>query len=256
MVARIVGMLACLLALSACAVVQTPPIFKIALLAPFEGTYRDIGYNALYAARLALRDNANVMLLAVDDGGTPDQAARHAAALAHDPAIIGVLLIGPFATTMQAQNNLGALQAIIVGDWSALPQSANIVQLSAANMLSFRTQANDDLISDERLDMESALRVADQPLVFLSPGTLPDETYQATYRAESEFAPPPNTLATLVSDATDLLVESYTTAIPVADLEVTLRNGVISFQDGSWSDAPVNRYRWNIDGRYEVTRLN
>ncbi len=39
--------------LSACAVKRTPTIYRIALLAPFEGRYREIGYNALYAARMA-----------------------------------------------------------------------------------------------------------------------------------------------------------------------------------------------------------
>ncbi|MBE2183871.1 MAG: hypothetical protein IAE89_10635, partial [Anaerolineae bacterium] len=44
--------LACALCLAGCgATAATPKVQRIALLAPFEGRYREIGYNALYAAR-------------------------------------------------------------------------------------------------------------------------------------------------------------------------------------------------------------
>ncbi|MCS7070642.1 MAG: hypothetical protein NZM00_03995, partial [Anaerolinea sp.] len=55
--------------LTGCTVHQTAP--RIALIAPFEGRYREVGYNALYAARLALADaESGVQLLPLDDGGS------------------------------------------------------------------------------------------------------------------------------------------------------------------------------------------
>jgi ABC-type branched-subunit amino acid transport system substrate-binding protein len=93
--------------LASCA--STAPTFKIGLAAPFEGRYRPIGYDAIYAARLAVRQaNARggvggyrVELLAFDDGGDPDTASRQAGMLALDPAVVGV--IGHFrADTTQA----------------------------------------------------------------------------------------------------------------------------------------------------------
>ena len=42
------------LALTACGASNPELPGKIALLAPFEGQYREIGYNALYAVRLAI----------------------------------------------------------------------------------------------------------------------------------------------------------------------------------------------------------
>ena len=42
------------LSLSACA--STQPVIKIGLVAPFEGRFRAIGYEAVYAARLAIRE--------------------------------------------------------------------------------------------------------------------------------------------------------------------------------------------------------
>ena len=44
------------LLVTGCAVNRTAEITRIALLAPFEGRYREVGYDLLYAARLALRE--------------------------------------------------------------------------------------------------------------------------------------------------------------------------------------------------------
>lgn len=78
---------------------QVPPTVKIGLVAPFEGRWRDVGYDAIYAARLAVREvNKNggiagyrVELVALDDGGDPHLAAEAAAALAADPAVVVVM---------------------------------------------------------------------------------------------------------------------------------------------------------------------
>ena len=76
---RIIAVFIILAVVSACAVVRTPSIVRMALLAPFEGRYREVGYNALYAARLGFCRRQAILqvdLLAVDDGGT--QAANRA----------------------------------------------------------------------------------------------------------------------------------------------------------------------------------
>jgi ABC-type branched-subunit amino acid transport system substrate-binding protein len=51
------------------------PVVKIGLVAPFEGRERAVGYDAVYAARLAVRevsasqDEYDVELVALDDSG-------------------------------------------------------------------------------------------------------------------------------------------------------------------------------------------
>ena len=90
-------LLACLLA--ACASASTAPVMKVGLVAPFEGRYRAIGYEAIYAARLAIREinaadgvnGARVELIALDDGGEPEMAIEQARKLAIDPQVIAVL---------------------------------------------------------------------------------------------------------------------------------------------------------------------
>jgi len=83
--------------LSGCASVK--PVVKIGLVAPFEGRARAVGYDAIYAARLAVREaNAaggiggyRLAVVALDDHGDPELAAQSAAALAVDPAVVAVV---------------------------------------------------------------------------------------------------------------------------------------------------------------------
>jgi ABC-type branched-subunit amino acid transport system substrate-binding protein len=88
------------LSLAAC---QVPgavrPTVKVGLVAPFEGRYRYVGYDVIYAVRLALREaNAaggvegySVELVAYDDGADPAMAVQQARKLAVDPDVIAAI---------------------------------------------------------------------------------------------------------------------------------------------------------------------
>ena len=76
------------------------PTVKIGLSAPFEGLYRDLGYEALHAVRMAVRErNAEggiggrflVELVALNDLNEAEEAAEQARKMAVDPDIMGVL---------------------------------------------------------------------------------------------------------------------------------------------------------------------
>jgi ABC-type branched-subunit amino acid transport system substrate-binding protein len=85
------------LLLSACRGVD--PVIKVGLVAPFEGSHRDIGYDVLYSARLAARqlnaaggiDGTRVALVALDDSGNPEFAAATADSLIIDPNVVAVV---------------------------------------------------------------------------------------------------------------------------------------------------------------------
>ncbi|MHB1319408.1 MAG: ABC transporter substrate-binding protein, partial [Anaerolineae bacterium] len=72
---------------------------KIGLVAPFEGAFRSIGYDAIYAARLAVReinaaggiDGWAVELVAYDDRGEVDLAERTAGNLVFDRDVVAVI---------------------------------------------------------------------------------------------------------------------------------------------------------------------
>ena len=84
------------------------PVVKIGLVAPFEGRYREIGYDVIYSARLAVRQvNASggiggyrVALVALDDGGEVEGARETAESLTLDPAVI--LVMGHWLTATTA----------------------------------------------------------------------------------------------------------------------------------------------------------
>ncbi len=88
-----------LLVPSACLPPALPPTKKIGLVAPFEGAERDIGYDAVYAARLAIREiNAaggaggwRLELVAYDDRGDPEFARTVAHNLAADGDVVAII---------------------------------------------------------------------------------------------------------------------------------------------------------------------
>jgi branched-chain amino acid transport system substrate-binding protein len=91
---------------------STKPILKVGLVAPFEGLYRPLGYEVLYAVKLAVRErNASggvagymVELVALNDDNEPVVAAQRAREMAEDPDVVGV--IGHFSS----QTTLAALE--------------------------------------------------------------------------------------------------------------------------------------------------
>jgi branched-chain amino acid transport system substrate-binding protein len=76
------------------------PAVKLGLSAPFEGLYRDLGYEVLYGVRLAVRERNEagglcgrylVELVALNDFNEPAEAVWQARELAVDPGVMGVV---------------------------------------------------------------------------------------------------------------------------------------------------------------------
>jgi branched-chain amino acid transport system substrate-binding protein len=76
-----------------------PATIKLGLVAPFEGRYRDSGYDVIWAVRLAVREHnlarqpgdPIVDLVAYDDSGDPALALEQARKLGVDPHVLGVI---------------------------------------------------------------------------------------------------------------------------------------------------------------------
>lgn len=112
-----------LLVLSGCQSV-TPQVAKVALVAPFEGEQRELGYDGIYAARLAVREfnsaqqtagsDLRLALVALDDGGDADTAAGNGQALAADPAIIAVVGMGNDQTRLATSENLSSTSIVFI----------------------------------------------------------------------------------------------------------------------------------------------
>jgi hypothetical protein len=91
----------CLLLLASCSFPgSVKPTVKIGLSAPFEGLHRDLGYEALFAVRLAVRQRNEaggiggrylVEMVALNDFNEAEEAVRRAREMAVDPDVFGVL---------------------------------------------------------------------------------------------------------------------------------------------------------------------
>ncbi len=241
--------------MSACAVTHTSNIARIALLAPFEGRYREIGYNALYAARLALADTGDpqVELLPIDAGG--DQAANRARAFTFDPQIKVVILLGYDSTTPQTLQALGDLPALVVGGWGATPDGDHVfilsnpqidaaqVSVTAAAQMPAPVTGGDVFALIGFAKLRSSLT----GVTVLSSGSLPTADFAARYGGGDPFAPAPGLLATLTYDAARIAVQAAESAAPrdfIAAVDYSGLNGVIRFKDGYWQDAPIHHYQY------------
>jgi len=98
----IILLIICLLLPAACT--PTRPVFKIGIIAPFEGLYRRTGYTALLAMRSALAEypapqvgdmSVELLPLAQNDNHLPDSARRTAQKMLLDQSVQAV--IGPFS---------------------------------------------------------------------------------------------------------------------------------------------------------------
>jgi len=96
---RIVLLAALISFTAGCVPTRVRPTVKVGLVAPFEGPYRAVGYDVIYAVRLALQEaNAaggvagyTVELVAYDDRGEIEGAIEQARKIAIDPDVVAVL---------------------------------------------------------------------------------------------------------------------------------------------------------------------
>ena len=78
---------------------KSPEVIKVGLVGPFSGRNRQIGYDVIYGARLAVREingssdmgNYRLALVALDDFGDPEMAELNALTLIQDPDVIVVM---------------------------------------------------------------------------------------------------------------------------------------------------------------------
>lgn len=198
---------------SGCAVGKTKRPVRVALLAPFEGRYREIGYDALYAARLALSEAGppDIELLAVDDGGSSRAAAERARALAHDPRVVAVVVLGYDAAQEDVQRAFSDMPVIIVGEWLVEPQGENIRifsspvipgRLSYARRLDVTDAARVEapFVGGEVFALRGfrAMREDFTGITVVTSGILPDAEFVQRIAEIDEFAFTPGVLSTEV----------------------------------------------------------
>ncbi len=253
-----------ILMLTACAPQPVQPVKRIALLAPFEGRYREIGYDAIYPVRLALKDaNSDVVLVTADDGGTPESAAIQARRLAADPTLLAALVIGSTATQPDVLAAFGDVPVIVIGAWDATP-SESVFVLASENLSAVRT-SNAKTIGiavDTTAPVTGGELFALKQYADLRPNLdgvsvalsaiLADSEFSERLIASELFVPMPGALSTVMYDAGGLIhsvVTSESSRAQVLEMLKTIEydglNGRIAFTtEGWWDDAPVITYHY------------
>jgi len=248
--------------ISSCAVVRSDDITKIALLAPFEGRYREIGYNALYAVRLAMTEHQaqNIHLLAVDDGGSVKSAIDRVEALNADPDVEAIIALGQF-TSYPSVQQVNDKPLVIVGFWGYAHADNDTLIVSHREIVEQVTtiQAITDLdltspmvggdlyMLDQMPDLYENL----DNLNIISSGTLPSADFYDRYITSAQYVPDPNLLATLTYDVAGLVISALQTNTPISTMQYDGINGTVSFTDGYWTQAPINRYQY-INGQWTL----
>lgn len=239
-----------LLLLTGCQV--TPPVEQIALISTFEGRYQAIGYDALYAVRLALHDGASELnLLALDDGGTVEQAARRIQAIALNPTVKGVILIGPFATHPDILAPIHHLNPIVVGEWGYTGYDSSVLRLAHPELESDGVYQS-LLIGGSTISGGPILALSQVPDVtgasqieVYTSGTRPPDDFTERYIESDLYVPEPGLLTTLIYDSATVLITAIESQQPPNSITIDGLNGNISFDAaGQWASAPRHHYRW------------
>jgi ABC-type branched-subunit amino acid transport system substrate-binding protein len=246
---------------------STAPVVKFGLIAPFEGRYRPIGYDAIYAARLAVREqNAaggvrgyRVELVAYDDGGDANSAVERARQLALDPQVVAVIGHLRIETTraawdVYAREALPLIAPVIPAD--ALPDAPCAgCSVPAAFRAGPSSQALSSTVS---LDDVLAGGVLSGTLVRAGapwPQDIPEaQQFVARYRAVSNGAEPgPYAWATY--QAAQMLFDAIARA-PGSPTRRGVGAQLAAHFDahGALPDAPTYWYRVETDGRPVLLR--
>lgn len=241
-----------------------PQVKRIALLAPFESTYREIGYDALYPVKLALADEgfADVQLLSIDDGGSIEHAILRAQALDNDPDVYLTLVAGPIATDRRVLDRLHDTPVVIIGDWNAAPSASVFLLASEAINTQVTSQTADvyeaamlnEAIGSDLFGLKSlgSMTQNRSNLTILTSAAPPSADFRARLLASELYVPAPGLLTTLAYDAGTMAARAVAQSNTRADVLAVLRvlkidglNGEIHFNTaGYWADAPIYPYQY------------
>ncbi len=248
----------------------TRPIVKIALVAPFEGRYRNVGYEVIYAVRLAVREaNAaggvagySIELLALDDSGDAAAAVEQARKVATDPQVVGVIghWLGANTAAAAPEYEAAGLPLLATGYATDLPNTAFQLWLSESPCPQVATALCPESVEELRLLEAEGLLESELVSVILSaplPNDSTDPAFVERYRAISNGIEP-SFNAVLAYDAAHVLFEAIAHDVEangkptragvmttLAHTEYTGLSGQIRFDVvGDWAEVRGWAYAW------------
>jgi ABC-type branched-subunit amino acid transport system substrate-binding protein len=247
------------------------PTYKIALVAPFEGRLRQVGYDAFPAMRLAIRDQINaggvgsayVTFIAYNDSGDPAMAERVARNVALDPevlAVMGHLTLSTTLAAMDVYTNAGLPMLTLLVPAEQLPKSPLVFHMNTAqgakdNVKSAMTQVKGATCNDLRTLTLDPSPLSFAPCTFPAPPVSEWPKAQQALKAFTDLSlgPLPSPRSIVAYDATKVLIEAIRidaqahgvpTRAGVAEAMRKVKHagllGDISFNEqGAWENAPL-----------------
>ncbi|MEZ4667518.1 MAG: hypothetical protein R3E39_06315 [Anaerolineae bacterium] len=237
------------------------------LLAPFEGRFSEIGYDAYYATGLALTDNENptIELLAIDDGGSISSATARVRAIRKDPTVKAIVALGYEATSLETQQALDGMPMVIVGEWLTAPLTDSVFMLSSAELEKQFTVLGVDIVSEVTspdsisiggdvfaMRQFPLLNPTYQEITIASSASLPDDEFRNHFMSSGQYVQEPGLLATLTYDAAGMILEAmHTTDMATALASTSFQglNGTIRFENGYWTHAPIHYFTYDSNGK-------
>jgi len=240
-------LLANLCALTACLPPVLPHVLKIGLVAPFEGRYRYVGYDAIYAARLAVREiNAAggvagwmLELVAYDDRADPELARTTARNLVIDSDVVAVIGHYRQASTDAASAVYAeaGMPLLAVGAWltpttaplwhlAPPPEQVAAAIIDAADLPPFTSPPLGGIFPFNSLSLDGTFLFASPPsggieegdvwpegTLFVTPYPLPQdlpglEAWDTAYRGVGPHVPDPGVYALPTYEAVCVLAEA------------------------------------------------
>ena len=250
-----------------------PRLSYLALLAPFEGRYREVGYDLLYATRLGLSDAQlpNIELLPLDDGGSVQDAVDRARALALNPDVRAVLVGGVTATSPDVLAAFNNLPVVVIGGWNVETADGETFILASETRsdqmdsdaqsitdIEIATTTDTPFTGGEIFGLKQfpALRDDLDNITVITSAAPPDAAFRARFLNSGMFVPEPGLLTTLAYDAAKLTAQAIGDDHPtrrvvrdrLAAIDYDGLNGVIRFENGYWADAPIFQYTYTVEG--------
>ncbi len=249
---------------------RSPRLYRIGLAAPFEGFFRNDGYDALAACRAVVAQwdaefsalNVRLQVWAVDDGNDPDVAVRRAMELAGDPlvvAVIGHLTPETSAAAAPTYHDAGLLQVSPPPLPPISPPSSAPLPMSLGVPSSAPSAGSGHLTSESRTDLlhlALSLGSTEGPAsVMLTAGycsiplvrTFPNVAFSAIVPEDTP------SLELLVAAAMRCVLDAITAAVREGALsrEVVLRAAQASAGDEGWVQKGSALYRPHVIPRLQ-----
>jgi branched-chain amino acid transport system substrate-binding protein len=202
--------------------VSTRPVIKIGLVAPFEGRYRALGYEVLYAVKLAVRQRNEaggiagymVELVALNDQDDPGTSEVQAHKFAVDQQVMGV--VGPFSDAA-ALAAAPAYRAHSLG--VVTPSACFPALLAAGDREVFCAAASLDDLAEALRDRVPA---GSQAILVRAEGDLLGDRLAGAVEREIDASEVPSALDAVRATRADLLLYGGD-VLSAADLLVRLR---------------------------------